>query len=321
MRLLQIPNLFIAGSQKCGTTSLAKYLGRHPDCLLADPVEPMFFSLASNLDQPELLQRCFVEASPSTGEPKYLIDGSTSYMVDPLAPQRIRDFVDSDVRFVFILRNPVERAVSAYWHLAKRWIEDRELADVLATEGVDLELFAETERLRLDEAVLAGTANIELFESKYDDPRWPFRYVSNGNYVRDVSRYIEMFGRDRVHVVLLEQIKQTPEPILEEICEFLGISYGALVGEEFPRSNVTVLKNRSLLSKLIRYVSRTQIATFGRRRVSWFDKLCQDATGYGPPPTPREITSQLSQTYSNANHQLSDMLGVDVMKFWAFGDL
>src|SRR5262245_23768242 len=113
-----LPNTFIAGAQKSGTTSLCYALGEHPQAVVSTPKEPAFFSRATDFGALEDYQSCF-QAKDGT-EPLAIIDGSNAYMVDPSAPGRMREMLGRDLRFIFSLREPAARAVSGYWHQAKK---------------------------------------------------------------------------------------------------------------------------------------------------------------------------------------------------------
>ena len=111
------PRLYLIGAQKAGTTSLAYLLGQHPDIVLSDPKEPGFF--AANYDKGlAWYRRCFAaERAP------VMLDASTGYTMasvgqgagDDTVPKRIWACAP-DARFIYVLRDPVERTISAYRH-------------------------------------------------------------------------------------------------------------------------------------------------------------------------------------------------------------
>ena len=105
-----LPNAFIAGAQKSGTTTLCEALDCHPQVIVSNPKEPAFFSLAANLSRPEVYESYF-QAKDGV-RARAVIDGSNAYMVDPLAPVRIREMLGEELRFVFCLREPSARAIS-----------------------------------------------------------------------------------------------------------------------------------------------------------------------------------------------------------------
>jgi hypothetical protein len=110
------PRLFLIGAQKAGTTSLAFLLNQHPDIAVSDPKEPGFFGPHFGRGW-DWYRGCFPQTLP-----RVLLDASTGYTMaalldgeDARVPQRIKASAP-DARFIYVLRDPVERTISAYWH-------------------------------------------------------------------------------------------------------------------------------------------------------------------------------------------------------------
>ena len=103
-----MPNLFIAGAAKSGTSTLHDYLSLHPDINMSVNKEPNYFwRKDKGLKHYAKLY--------GDGRQRYLGESSTTYRVLPEVVDRIGETV-SDPRFIFIFRNPVDRAVSYYNH-------------------------------------------------------------------------------------------------------------------------------------------------------------------------------------------------------------
>lgn len=104
------PTFLICGAKKAGTTALANYLREHPDVILSHPKETNFFRdhydkglswLASHYDH--------YEGEPAIGE------ASVWNMYEPEAAHRIHETIP-EARLVFVLRDPVPRALSQYYY-------------------------------------------------------------------------------------------------------------------------------------------------------------------------------------------------------------
>lgn len=132
---MTLPNLFIIGAPKAGTTSLHSYLGQHPEIQMSAIKEPRFFAGPANgfpypedkVDSLAEYERLFDPASPVRGE------SSTDYAVHPRregAPQRIKELVP-EARFVYLVRDPVARTVSHYRMAAALFGERRSLNQAL----------------------------------------------------------------------------------------------------------------------------------------------------------------------------------------------
>jgi len=199
------PHFVIAGAPKAGTTSLYKYLLQHPDIFMPAKKEPVFFCgyertfrgpgsgvFNENLvvDDEEYLG-LFSEAPAGsvTGE------ASTDYLSCPESPYRLKEWNPS-ARIVICLRNPIERAYSEHMHLVRDMLETMSFREALKLE---------------DER--AARRWIPLF--------W---HVRRGLYYESVRRYLDVFGDQRVKVILHEELRRAPALVVEEIFEFLDIA-------------------------------------------------------------------------------------------------
>lgn len=107
------PNTFIIGAPKCGTTSLARWLGEHPDVFMSNPKEPYYFCRPSlqigGIRTPEQYAAIFAR---SNGE-RIVAEATTATIYDDEALARVRAFA-SDARIVVMIRSPMQLAPS--WH-------------------------------------------------------------------------------------------------------------------------------------------------------------------------------------------------------------
>src|SRR5690349_21805688 len=108
-------NFIILGAMKCGTSSLSKILSLHPDISFSQPKEPDFFS--KNNDWKNKLHEyhsLFPKKAMLYG------DGSTSYTKYPAYNLSIWDDIyeyNNNMKFIYLIRNPIERTISHYVHL------------------------------------------------------------------------------------------------------------------------------------------------------------------------------------------------------------
>jgi hypothetical protein len=208
-----LPDFLIVGAQRCGTTALYKALVQHPAVLGAGLHKGVHYfdtdyqkgldwyrghfprqSTASRLEQQ-------LGVRPLTGE------ASPYYMFHPLAADRIaRDL--PRVRLVAILRDPVERAYSAYTHEKARGYE---------TEDFERALELEPERLNGEEQrLLADPAYVSLHHQHN-------AYLARGRYVEQVRRLEEAVGRDRLLVLDFDDLFGDLEQSMPRLLDFLEL--------------------------------------------------------------------------------------------------
>lgn len=181
------PNLFIIGAMKSGTTSLHQYLARHPDAFMCEPKEPGYFvrelTWSRGLDW---YLGLFAEAGPA----RIVGESSTHYTKLPTyqgVPERIQAF-NPEARLVYVMRDPLERLVSHYWHNVRN-------------------LHLEAERRPFDQAVR-------------DDPA----YLAYSDYALQLTPYLARFGADRIWTVTFEALTRDPARLVGELCGWLGLS-------------------------------------------------------------------------------------------------
>ncbi len=191
-------HFFIGGAQRSGTTYAYHVCADHPYIEMAHPVkpEPKFFMndelVAKGLDY--YRQTYFGE------KPGALLYGekSTSYIEIERAAQHVSTYLP-DAKFVFVLRNPVERAVSNYWFSVKHGVE---------TLPIEAALHQESERMHAYDASKISVS--------------PFAYLKRGHYMEYLDVYLRYFPREQIHVLIYEQMVAGLEPI-QDLYRFLGV--------------------------------------------------------------------------------------------------
>jgi hypothetical protein len=212
--LRMLPDFIVAGASRCGTTSLHRALLTHPGIVPPVATKGVHYfdveyprGLAWYQGHFPIRALAASRTSSVPGAP-LCFESSGYYMHHPMAPSRIAQAVP-DVKIVVMLRDPVERAYSAYKHEFARGFEpEANFETALAREPE--RLAGEVDRLRADPAYVSHAHRHQS-------------YTDRGQYVDQVSRLFETFGRDRVHVLDSEDFFATPEPVYEQLLEFLGL--------------------------------------------------------------------------------------------------
>ena len=205
------PNLFIIGAMKSATTSLHSYLSSHPEIFMSDPKEPSYFAEESQLfkEFPVMTRKGFWKNEKSylslfldAGNAKLIGESSTIYTKRPRIegiPNKIKAFAP-DARLIYIMRDPVERTISHYWHEARWFNEDRDI----------LEAVTQT----------------------------PF-YRQVSHYAMQLQPYFSLFSREQIYTLTSEELGNRPEVTLRRIFQWLGVEADIITPSLAQRDNVT----------------------------------------------------------------------------------
>lgn len=268
-----LPNVFVVGDAKCGTTSLHRIFELTPQIGTPRTRKELHWFSAPELvaatggpgdDRiPPAIVRTEAEyraefAHLPPGLP-VIADVSPSYLRNPAAAARLRAFAP-EARILILLREPAAKVFSQYVHL---WSAGRETLPF--------------------EAAFALSA--ERREAGFSDM---FDYEGGGYYAAPVARYLDLFGPERVLVVIFEELVRDMGLVRDRLEDFLGVS---LPATELPETNAggraksplvaTLLGNERLKAGLRNTLPlglRTRLATRVRRAVSFEKPELQPAT-------------------------------------------
>ncbi len=115
------------------------------------------------------------------------------------------------MKLLVLVRDPVERAYSAYTHERARGFE---------TEPFERAIELEAERLRGEAERVAAEPGYLSHSHQHQ------AYVTRGQYVEQLSRLEQLFGRDRIHVIDSGDFFTKPEPAYDRVLDFLGLARG-----------------------------------------------------------------------------------------------
>lgn len=191
------PRCYLIGAQKAGTTYLANLLDQHPEIVVSKPKETDFYTGRIFPKGFDWYRDCF----PGDAD-KVLIDASTSYSAAyPLSDPRSQDLSHSfcgvaqrivneapDAKFLYIIRNPIKRTYSAYYHFVRTGEENRSFHDMITT----------------------------------DDEKREYYYLLS-DYEIQLEHYLQLVDSQRIKILLFEEFIQSPEHYLQDCFTFLGL--------------------------------------------------------------------------------------------------
>lgn len=234
----RLPEFLGIGAQKAGTTTLHALLAEHPQVFLPPGKELQFFSLHAALG-PSWYARQFEDAGPG----QLCGEITPYYLFHPEVPGRIQALLPA-VRLIVLLRDPVERALSQYFHACRLGFERLPLMDALR---------AEPERLAGADLVLGEPGGRHGHHQELS-------YLARSRYEVQLERYEARFAPDQLLVLRSEDLFGAPEPTWWRVLQFLGLEDRALLqATHLPRANAGGGESR-LVSAEVRAWMAEQLA-------------------------------------------------------------
>jgi len=188
--------LFIGGAHKAGTTALLSGLAQHPG-LARHPQSELSFFVEDEEYRQGFESRAWRRYLPEGLERRGFVAKHVKLLYRRQAVERLQGHSPRTL-LVFLLRHPVERARSAYWHARAQGRED--------LESLEAALEAEPARLA------AGM------------PPWHDRaYVQNGLYARHLEGVLEVFPHEQVRLLLIDELRTDFVGVCRGLCTSLGL--------------------------------------------------------------------------------------------------
>ena len=236
---IEIPDFFVIGHAKCGTTALYEMLRRHPQIYMPELKEPAFFAddLRSRFQRawsgplPQTLEQyaaLFADAAPA----QIVGEASSGYIVSKTAARNIAS-LRADARAIAILREPASFLRSLHLQLLQNHIEtEKDLRRALALESERRRGRRIPRRSPRPQALL---------------------YSERVRYVEQLRRYFQALGRERVLVLVYDDFRRDNEATVRRVLRFLGVDERVAV--EPADANPTVQMRSQRLDDLLHAVS------------------------------------------------------------------
>jgi hypothetical protein len=198
----RLPDFFIVGAPKCGTTSMYAYLREHPGIFMPFHKEPLFFGSDLTHRYGRLTPQEYVALFSDARQDQLVGEGSAWYLYSETAAREIREAAP-EARIVVMLRNPID-------------VMHAQHGQLLFTRQESIADFAE--------ALAAEPARLE----GRDLPPGSFRrenlyYRRMVRFADQLERYIAVFGRDRVHVIVFDDLRADTRAVYLRLLDFLGV--------------------------------------------------------------------------------------------------
>lgn len=308
-----LPDFIIGGGMKCATSSMHSILSQHEEVFIPKS-ELHFFSIDDvvqhpsyvNIDQKRINYNVDKENKiewyrsffrPSRDD-QVLGEDSTTYLPSVLAPSRIKSLLPG-VKLIFMIRNPIDRTYSHYWH-----------------------------------RVMTGRA-VRKFEQELQ--HGPSILHQRSFYKTQLQRYFGLFPENQIKVVIFERFVKETESVIEEVCSYLGLSKTIDLDKVESHSNATRTPRWLRLHLLLNYAlgglqpDQYQFHLPGNARKKseepirirltrslLFRLRSMIETRESYPPMDPDIRDRLARIYARENRGLAELLGIDLSEYWPF---
>jgi hypothetical protein len=234
-----LPNLFIPGAAKSGTSTLHNLLNQHPDIYMSKIKEPHFFSWDEQFKKGiRYYSKLFEEGKKA----KYRGESTTGYMVFPNVIERLKNIIQENPKFIFILRNPIDRAYSHYWWLKGMGFEEKDFKEAFLYD--------------IDEEPDPNNR----FSGNYK------YYYQFGLYGKWLLRFYENFPKENIFIITTEQLRENQLDTLNKCFKFLDVKPLDSL-ENVIENETVILKNPKLYGKFSTYLRDRERITFIRKGV------------------------------------------------------
>ena len=174
----------IIGAMKCGTTSLFSYLAQHPQIATSTPKEPNFFANDEHWARGTEWYQSLFDWDPSRHT--IALEASTAYSRCPSRPNAAARIatLDVDCRFIYILRDPIDRVESTLKHVV----------------------------LRRRMAIRPG-----------EEPELSPEWIDLSRYAMQAAEYTKRFPREHLLLLDFDELRVQPLAVVRRVCEFLEV--------------------------------------------------------------------------------------------------
>jgi len=210
LRLL--PDFLIIGTQRGGTTSLYHYLQAHPCIELANTKDTHFFDKKYSKDIgwyrghfPTVLEKAYAQQVHK--RPFVTGEASPSYLFHPHVPKRVVRALPH-VKLIVLLRNPVDRAYSQYYHAIQLGHETLSFEEAIEREE---------ERIAKERQKILQDEYYESFDYKH------LSYLSRGIYIEQLQAWMDLFLREQFLILKSEEFYADPAASLKQALAFLKV--------------------------------------------------------------------------------------------------
>jgi Sulfotransferase domain len=282
---IRLADFIIMGAAKSGTTTLFRYLERHPQICLSKIKEPNFFGMDENYQKGlDWYSSMFSGAKPD----QVCGEASTDYAKFPKFPATAKRLAQTlpDVKLIYLIRNPVNRAYAYYRHVGRKFKVRETFEEHIGHTQICLE---------------------------------------SSNYMMQIENYLQFFPKESFLFLMMEDLIDHSEKTLPKICRFIGVDDIDLVEgnpiraneaaqffQDTLRGRITApLRSIPFLEKIAKSVPQSwrDMIYKALKRSSYAQSVAQE---YQAPPMLPETRQLLIEYFREPNQRLAAFLDRDL---------
>ena len=207
-----LPDFVIIGAQKSGTSSLYRFVSKHPAIARAVKKEIHYFDTYHNLGKMWYRSKFPTNLSrrrhyKKTGQKLLSGEASPTYLFFPTVPSRMKEILP-DVKLIVILRNPADRAYSNYHH----------------NVSTNNETLPFEKAIELEEERVAGDRELMIKDPGFVANYYrQYSYLARGAYADQLERWFKHYDRKQFLILATEDLRKNPQRILDQVFNFLEV--------------------------------------------------------------------------------------------------
>lgn len=277
---MRLPDFIIVGAMKAGTTTLAHYLRQHSEIYIPEEELHFFDARGRFADRWGLGLEWYAKQFEDADPLELCGEKTPTYSYLPSVPKRIHRLVP-DVKIIWMLRNPIDRSYSNYWHEVQK-----------GAEKISFEEAVRREDERVRENIWKG-------------------YVRRSQYIEQIDRFLNYFDQESMHFCFLKNLKEKPIYSINKITSFLDVS-----GEKInfraieKKKNITVLPYSISIRHHVRNLQK-KIPLVGSM-ISKVERRLNRRSKPGYPEMRSSTRERLKHHFAPYNRRLEEKIGVDL---------
>jgi hypothetical protein len=301
---MMYPNLVIAGAPKCGTSSLYHWLADHPEAC-GSSVKETFYLMDeghpllrkdSNFHTDRLEgYRAFFDGERA--ENSRIVFEATTHYIYQRTPVEVLSKLSTPPQVVFVLRKPSERIYSSFQY------SQNNLANV--KRDVSFARFVELLKKETGNEAFGELAGASAYVLGND-----IRY---SRYVEYLAFWVERFGRERVHILLFEDMKADPPAFMQDLARRFRVDPAFYDDYDFPLRNETFKVRYQKLHRGARKLNELvpTVGLKGALKRVYLKAQAGKSNGHKTPEDMRAL-AQLEREFRPFNQRLADEFGLDL---------